>query len=74
MPALREFARDQLALAEQKGLRRRLVETERIGPGMEKRSNSRRPLASVFLNCVSSFASSSRIRSAACSINGYCCA
>lgn len=38
MPALREFARDQLALAEQKGLRRRLVETERRGPGMVRRA------------------------------------
>src|SRR3954452_23163186 len=37
MPALREFARDQLAIAEGRSLRRRLTETERIGTGRVRR-------------------------------------
>lgn len=37
MPALRDFAREQLDAAEQAGLRRRLVETERLGGGRVRR-------------------------------------
>jgi 8-amino-7-oxononanoate synthase len=37
MPGLREFARDQLAVAEERALRRRLIETERIGRAMVRR-------------------------------------
>ena len=37
MPGLREFARGQLAIAEERALRRRLVETERIGAGRVRR-------------------------------------
>ena len=37
MPALREFARDQLAIAEERALRRRLTETERLGAGRVRR-------------------------------------
>ena len=33
MPALREFARDQLASRSERALRRRLIETERLGGG-----------------------------------------
>lgn len=44
MPALREFARDQLAIAEERALRRRLTETERLGSGQVRRAG---------LECVS---------------------
>jgi 8-amino-7-oxononanoate synthase len=37
MPALRDFARGQLAIAEGRALRRRLTETERIGAGRVRR-------------------------------------
>jgi 8-amino-7-oxononanoate synthase len=37
MPALRDFARGQLAVAEERNLRRRLVETERLGSGRVRR-------------------------------------
>ena len=37
MPALRDFARGQLAVAEDRNLRRRLVETERLGSGRVRR-------------------------------------
>jgi 8-amino-7-oxononanoate synthase len=37
MPALREYARGQLAIAEGRALRRRLTETERIGAGRVRR-------------------------------------
>lgn len=39
MPELREYARGQLALAEEQSLRRRLVETERIGAGRVRRGD-----------------------------------
>jgi 8-amino-7-oxononanoate synthase len=37
MPALRDFARGQLAVADERSLRRRLVETERLGSGRVRR-------------------------------------
>jgi 8-amino-7-oxononanoate synthase len=37
MPALRDFARGQLAAVEERSLRRRLVETERLGSGRVRR-------------------------------------
>ncbi len=37
MPALRDYARGQLSIAEGRSLRRRLVETERIGSGRVRR-------------------------------------
>ncbi len=37
MPALRDFARGQLALAEERGLRRRVVTVERLGSGRVRR-------------------------------------
>src|SRR4051794_5573165 len=37
MPGLQEFARDQLAIAEERALRRRLIETERLGGGRGRR-------------------------------------
>ncbi len=39
MPALRDFARGQLAVADERSLRRRLVETERIGSGRVRRGD-----------------------------------
>lgn len=39
MPALREFARGQLAIAEAGSLRRRLTETERLGAGRVRRGD-----------------------------------
>lgn len=39
MPALRDFARSQLAIAEGQSLRRRLAETERLGAGRVRRGD-----------------------------------
>ncbi len=63
MPALREFARDQLAIAEQKGLRRRMVQTERTGPAIVRRAG--RDLVSFSCNDYLNLAHHPRVIAAA---------